>query len=339
MITPASAQDAGGPKIPPAKPLTDSQIVAIKKQLESLKEAAKGNIKQRNGTAEQAFLAASRDPKAAVELYLACYKELNFTQFDREDRDYRAWEDNNEDRLEFGPYARGLQMQLQYLWMATRAAQAEDISTIFSDLTKFIEQIGQMTEPPHPLLDGSVANTVFARAYELDDLLNSNDESWELNPMSIGGIYEKTIYPYLRSEAPQNLQSAWDRRIAAETRLAVLFIEFEEGMERYQERKSDEPGQIRGEVNRMAGYVSNQYRRAMKFEDERLPVLKWGQAKDQYSYTDEALGVKAMLDIVQANIGHDNMNAWLAELEQLVASKGPDAPLAPVDAAPAGDDS
>lgn len=329
VVVSAFAQNAGETKNPSAKPLTASQIEAIKKQLKELSEAAKGNIKMRHGTAEQAFLAASRDPKKAVELYMACYKELNFTQLDKEDRDYREWEDNNEERLKFKPFAKGLQMQLQYLWMATRAAQAEDISTIFPDLTSFIGQIGQMTEPPHPVLDGGVDDTVFARAYDLDDLLSGNDSDWELNPMSIGGIYEKTIYPYLRAEMPQNLDSAWEKRIAAETRLAQLFIEFEEGMERYQERQSDEPNQIRGEVNRMANYISGQNRRAKLFQKERLPGLQWGKAKDLYLYSDEALGAKAMLDIVRANIGHESMNGWIGELESLVANRGQAQPPAP----------
>lgn len=237
---------------------------------------------------------------------------------EKEDRDFRDWETANEERLKFGPYASALQTQLQFLWMATRAAQAEDISTIFPDLTAYIAKVGQMSEPPHPLLDGNVSNTVFAKVYELDDLLQSNDDNWELNPMNIGGIYEKTIYPYLRAELPSNLDNAWERRIQAETRLAQLFIEFEDGIERYQQRNDDESGQIKGEVRGMANYVNTRYRDAMTFEEDVLPVLKWGQARDQFLYVDQAQGAKAMLDLIAANIGHKSMNTWIAELSNLV---------------------
>lgn len=315
---PAQTTTGSAPAKPEVPVLTESQREAIEQQIKTLRAAAKSNVLGRYGSAEEAFRKAASDPKLAVELYMACYKEINFTRLEREDRDYRAWEDGNEDRLKFGPYARGLQMQLQYLWMATRAAQAEDISTIFPDLTAFIGQIAQMTEVPHPVLNNSVAGTVFAEVYELDDLLQKNEDNWELNPMDIGGIYEKTIYPYLRTEAPQNLNTAWDRRIQAETRLAQLFIEFEEGMERYQQRNEDESGRIRNEVRAMANFVSGQYRRAMVFEKERLPVLKWGQARDLFRYSNQALGAKAMLDLIQANIGHENMEDWLRELEQMV---------------------
>ncbi|MFT5469755.1 MAG: hypothetical protein ACI8UO_004877 [Verrucomicrobiales bacterium] len=311
----AQTEDPAAPEIPG---LTDAQREAIAAQIEALKSAAASNVVGRYGTAQQAFERASKDPKAAVELYKACVKEISFTRLDREDREFRAWEDSNEEKLKFEPYARGLQMQLQYLWMATRAAQAEDISTIFPDLTSYIGTIAQMTSPPHPVLNGSVAGTVFADVYELDNLLSRNEEKWELNPMNIGGIYEKTIYSYLRTNMPQNLNTAWDKRIETETRLTLLYIEFEEGMERFQERNSDKPGGVRNEVRAMANFVSGQYRRALTFEKERLPVLKWGQARDLYLFSNRAFGAKAMLDLIQANIGHDRMEDWIRELEQLV---------------------
>lgn len=57
---------------PSAVQLTESQKAAIAKQIKDLRDLAKGNILQRHGTAEQAFLAGASDPKKAVELYLRC---------------------------------------------------------------------------------------------------------------------------------------------------------------------------------------------------------------------------------------------------------------------------
>tara|TARA_R110002096_G_scaffold16106_22_gene55124 strand:+ start:5128 stop:6141 length:1014 start_codon:yes stop_codon:yes gene_type:complete len=299
-------------------PLTESQIQAIKKQLEELKTAARTKTLSKNSSAEQVFRSASGSPKAALELYLRCHQEINFTRMNKSDSDFREWRNANEEQHEFEPFLTALQLQLEYLALATRSAQTEEISTVFTPLTSFMAKLSTLSEPPHPELNRNIASTIFAEVYELDEALARNAERWEGNPLNIGGVYEKTILPYLREKMPASLDNAWSSRIKQEVAMAKLFIEFEDKMERYQERNEGEAGAVRRQIGQMAGFVRGRAKAALQFEKERLPELKWAQARDQYEFGNRALAAKSMLDIIQANIGHDEAEGWISELEGIV---------------------
>lgn len=302
--------------------LNPTQIEAIKKQVKLIRDNLKNASMSRNGSAEQVFRAASSDPKRTLELYLNCIKKLNFDDQEKEDREWREWRDQNEERHEFEPFVRGLQLQLHYLSLVTRASQEEDIATIFPDLLKFMSQLGSLPEAPHPVLNSNINGTVFARAYELDAALNRKDDEWEMNPMRIGGVYEKTILPYLRTKLPQNLDNAWGQRIEQETRMAALFLALEEKMERFAKRNEGEGRQVQGEVRRMVGYVEDQARRSRDFKEERLPVLEWSRARDQFQHVNAVSGARAMLDVIQGNMTHDNVEDWVAQFEEFVLGEG-----------------
>ncbi len=316
-------------------PLTSSQIEAIKKQLEQLRDAADNKHLSKNSSAEQVFRSAAGSDKAALELYLRCQKEINFTRLNKDDGDWREWRDANEEQHSFEPFLTALRLQLEYLALATRAAQEEEVSSVFSALTSFMARLAALDAPPHPELNKDIGQTIFAETYELDEALSRNEERWEGNPLNIGGVYDKTILPYLRQKMPQNLPNAWNSRIQQEVAMAKLFIKFEDEMERYRDRNDGEGGAVRRQIGQMANFVRGRAKAAHQFEKERLPQLRWNQAKDQFAFGSRALAAKAMLDIIQANIGHDNVKNWIGELEGLVGSGANPAPTAPAtDTAP-----
>ncbi|MEM0968823.1 MAG: hypothetical protein AAGJ31_05700, partial [Verrucomicrobiota bacterium] len=72
-------------------PLTPSQIEAMRKMVEDLREGWSGKQLSLNGSAEQAFRNGGSSPKAAVELYLKCEKELNFDRLRKSESDWREW--------------------------------------------------------------------------------------------------------------------------------------------------------------------------------------------------------------------------------------------------------
>jgi len=309
-----SAQEK--PELPP---LTPSQLEAIQKQIEMLQNSLKDTNLKRNGSAEAVFRAAGADPKKAKELYLQCYQEVNFNSIGKSASDFREWEEGQESRLNLDPFLNALQMQLVYLSLVTRAAQQEDISTIFGDLTKFMASIQGLSEPPHPYLDGSVANSIFAQAYDLDELLARKNETWEMNPMNIGGVYEKTILPFLRVQRPEQLDTAWTSRIQQEANMARLFLAFEDEMERYQRNNEGMDNRQRQQIAQMANYVRQKALAAAEFESDTLPNLQWERLKDQYNYVNRAVAAKAMLDHIQANITHQDAEEWIKELTQLTS--------------------
>lgn len=315
------------PEVPkPAAPaLTPTQVAAIEKKLKDLEKGYTDLVLKKNGSAEQVFKAAASSPEKALELYLKCYQEINFTRLNKEDREFREWRDANLAQFEFAPFKTALQMQLHYLSLVTRAAQQEELSAIFGDLTSFMGQIQSLSEPPHPYLNSDISGSIFAEVYNLDSALRRKEDTWELNPMNISGIYDKTILPFLREHNTASLESAWTSRIQQETKMAQLFLAFENGMERYQEksgRGNDGGGRVRNEVGRMAQFVRGEAKRAERFQEDRLPALNFGKAKDQFNYSNRAFGAKAMLDVIEANLTHDQAGDWIQEMQVLVANNG-----------------
>ena len=296
--------------------LSDSQKEAIKKLVEDLRAKAEGTFLSKNSGAAQEFRAAAASPKAALELYLKCEKLINFDNMNKKESDWREWRDKNKAQYEFEPFVSALQLQLQYLFLATKLNQAgDDLSTVFGELTEFMKALGSLKSPPHPYLNDDISQSVFAEVYELDEVLDSS-ELWENNPLDVGGIYEKTILPYLRHNLPSNLESAWASRIQQETALAKLFISFEDGMDDYMRRNEGENQAERRHLTQMANFVRDRAKNGYKFQTERLPVLMWGRYGDQFKFgSDKANTVKSMLALIEANLGHDNVKGWLDQVE------------------------
>ncbi len=312
------AQENANKGIPP---LTESQKEAIRKQIEELQVSLKTTTLQRNGSAEQVFLAASADPKKALELYLRCYQEVNFNRLGKSDSDFREWKERQRNNHESDIFLGSLQYQLRYLSLSARAAQQETISAIFKDLTDYAAHLQKMEDPPHPLMGQSIDGTVFAEVYGLEEALKRNEDAWELVPVNVGGIYEKTILPFLRETSPDRLKGAWEARIQQEASLAAQFMQFEEDMERYMRRQEDMGG--RDQRNRMQQFVRNRALQGATFQQERLPALQWGSFYDHYLYVDRAYGAKYLLDHLQANVKHPQAPVWITQLKLAVAD--PDA--------------
>lgn len=283
-----------------AAPLTPEQIEVLKSQLEALKQNLDSHVSDRNSTAGQNFAAAAGDPRAAVELYLNCYKAVHFDREARSESDFRAWKDGQADRLRDEQFLESLQHQLRYLALSCQAAQTEKIEEIFNPLLNYVDGLSRLENPPANSLTESVANSVFARTYYLERLLGNNPR-WESVPFNIGGIYEKTIMPFLREEKPEALMGAWDKRIEQETRLVMMLEEAREkelrGMNKDQERRA------KTQQDRQGGVLGNLDKE--KFIARTLPDLKWSKLKDQFLYIDQVMGAKAMLDFVEEHLTHE----------------------------------
>ncbi|MDF1811670.1 MAG: hypothetical protein P1V20_05635 [Verrucomicrobiales bacterium] len=295
--------------------LSETQITKIREQLKILREQnLTGNI-SKNSSAAQSFRNAASSPKAALELYLKCVKEVDFSRLGKSDSDFREWVEPRKDLHDFKPFLTALQLQLEYLSLSTRSAHAEDLSKIFPDLTTFLKNMASLDAPPHPILDRNVSTTVFADVYGIDEQLNRSGEQWEPNPMKIGSIYDKTILPYLREARPEALDSAWQNRIATEGNMAKLYYTFEDEMDRFAERIDDR--RLKEEMKR---FVRNKALEGAQFTTRDLPLLMWKQLVDRFTYGNKALAAKAMLDHIQKHIAHDDAMEWMNSLDEMVSN-------------------
>jgi len=296
-----------------ATELTPAQIESIKEQMKSMRETLNGHLSQRNSSAGQLFAQTASDPKAAMTLYLDCHKVVNFDRESRPESDFRAWKDGQEDRIKDEQFLESLMIQLRYLALSCQAAETQKIETIFGSLMSYVDGLSRLEELPTNAITGSVANSIFAERYSLEKLLGSN-ANWEAVPFNIGGIYDKTILPYLRANQPDALMNAWDKRIEQQSRIVAMIEQNKEealrGLDREQERRArgnqDRQGGMMGELNQ-DDYLAR-----------TLPKLKWEKLKDNFLYVDQVMGAKAMLDFVQEYITHELGEDFFNEFSDLI---------------------
>ncbi len=66
--------------------------------------------------------------------------------------------------------------------------------------------------------------------------------------------------------------------------------------------------------------MRNKALEAANFEAETLPNLQWERLKDQYLYVNRAMGAKAMLDHIEANITHQQAEEWIKDLAAMTSA-------------------
>ncbi len=307
-----------------AKPtLTPEQISNIRAQLEEIQMVVDGHVSKLNQSAGSVFRQAAQDPKAAVDLYVKCYKMVNFEREEREESEFRDWEDRQEGTFKDPRFLEGLMMQLRYLALSCEAAEAAELKDVFPSILAYVDSLTMLTElPGQPLLQG-VDGTVFADAYNLKELLSRN-QSWEMVPFNIGGIYEKTILPYLRANDPSRLVPAWDKRIEQETKIVQLLAALEESGNNRDERRQAAAQNRQLQQGRTGG-IMRAYDE-FDFRKNTLPALQWGRLRDMALHVDPVQGVAGMLAFVKANTEHPKVQEWLNDLatvvEEVSASSG-----------------
>ena len=164
-----------------------------------------------------------------------------------------------------------------------------------------------------------MAGSIFVKAYELERVIGKNDR-WEAVPYDIAGIFDKSILPYLREENPAQLMTAWDKRIAQQTRM-VEFI------------RAKQAEQVRGDRDEKARIESQQRREQesrgiLKDHDEddfinnTLPSLKWERLVDMYLYVDKVTAAQEMLAFLNENVANRKTMDWLNQLQAMVGDAG-----------------
>lgn len=317
-----------------ATDLTPEQIESIRKKFQAIKEGRNEHVTSRNSNAGQVFSNASQDPRVAMELYLKCVELVDFEKEGRPTEDFKAWKEGFERRFDLEPASGGfldknafnesLRLQLQYLALTLRAAQMEEVKDVFPSLVSYVESLSRMQEVPTDAMTSPVSTSVFARAYELEQDLDAND-GWENVPFNIGGIYEKTILPYLRQEDPGGLINAWDKLIEQQKRLVLTIESAREeelrGLNRDEQirKRSEREGNTRRNNERtlMGQYDMND------FTEEVLPQLEWNKLIDMFKYVDQVMGAKGMLDFIESHKEHKLGQQFMDQFNSVVLGGGP----------------
>jgi len=299
-----------------AADLTPEQVAAVQAKLDNLRNTIEGTASERNRSAWSVFMAASQDDRKAAELLETCTKIVDYDREGRDDSEFREWQDRQKDRYRDDQYMESLRLQLRWLAITCKAAEADELDSVLPEVISYVESLTQLSEMPGNAALASVGGSIFVRSYEIERLIGNN-QNWEPVPYNIAGIYEKTILPYLREQSPDRLMSAWDKRIDQQTRL-VSFI------------KSKQEEQLRGGRDEKRR-IQDQQRRQQQGRDvlkehdeddflrETLPELKWERLVDKYTYIDKVAATQEILAFLDENITNKKAIDWLTKFQGLIS--------------------
>lgn len=290
-----------------AEPLSSADREALIESLDKLRESAGARVDARFRLAIQAYRDAMVSNEAAIEFYLKCIEKVNFEDQQKKAIDFREWKRKETDRLSEAGFRLALRYQLRWLVLtlqaasenADQAAIAETARTVVDALFLDAEQLG----PHEQTLSQAVTSSVFAQAYEISGL---EKDTFPLSPTALEQIYEKVVFPSLRTPARlEFLRAAWIRRIQQEG----IKVEHWSAPARGGAKRNGQEAAARPDNSAAVA----------EFTAETLPKLQWDMEMDLFSNGDEGGAAKRMLAHIEKYISHESAREWSEEFKTLLA--------------------
>lgn len=297
---------------PRAEGLREADREALLEKLEQIQKEAENTVDAKFRAAISAFKSALTSESAAVDLYLMCEEKVNFEEMQKKSSDFREWKRKHGDRLSDSGFKNALRQQLRWFILTMEAASEDpDRERLAVEAGNIVDSIMSQAEqlsPYRDVLGQGVTSTVFAKAYDINDL---KVEDWPLAPLQIAQIYDQVLLPPLRQpDRLSSLRSAWQKRMLHESALVDQW--------RLKPGESLRPGEHTPQYDR--------------FVADRLPELQWEAEVDLYQSGDERGAALRMLDHIEKHLRHQSAPGWVESFSTLL--QGGSLEEAPEDAAP-----
>ncbi|MEM9480761.1 MAG: hypothetical protein AAGA58_13990 [Verrucomicrobiota bacterium] len=272
-------------------------LKALIEELRKLKAAATENNEQRNEDIIAELLAAASSERKAKELYVKAVKMVQFERAEKRSSDFRDWEDNRgtERNLDSEEYGVALRLQLRWLAISLRAATERDIGKLTGPMYEYMEDffkgdkiISEARDPraARRLINEPVDQSVFAKAFRLEETLKLQKENWEMVPSRIDSIFEKNILPFFRAmDDVDPLETAWNTRISAEKNRA-------------EERETAEAKR--------------------QFTEVVYPRLLWERDIDLYKVERTNSRLSGLVSHIKKHILHAEAGKWIDDLTEVL---------------------
>lgn len=279
----------------PAKPLKDEDLDRIIKQLAAIEANLQGTRSSHNtGLLTQLREAGAAEEKAFA-LWLDATKEIDFDEKGKSTGEFLDWKRGRGKEMHNAAFMTAVRLQCKYLAVLivysnalTDSARAEAIAGAVSyldDLVSSAQKLGNRMDE----LNRGVLECVIAKHLKLDASMAKITGNDAYRPGNLQEIYEKAILPYYREKGmTSQLLAAWQKLISQET----VMVEAEKVPEKLE-----------------------------TFKKERLPVLKWRQAREMYDAGQEESAAASMLAVINANLGHKQAGAWIGEMTDILKAK------------------
>lgn len=284
-----------------ADPLTQADLEQLRERLKNIEKNALNQQDMRYKTAMDDFRAALRSDDEAVELYLRCVEKVDFTEQQRKSQEFRNWKRDHEGQWKDENFRQALRSQLLWLSLTARAAaRPDDIDKLAPEANDAIKAIFAQADrlaSQRDLLSRSVLESVFARAYKMNEI---KIENWPLSPLQVDAVYERVLMPPLRQrQQVELLASAWDARIQMETTKVAELAPDAREQNPISRRENLAPSMVR-------------------FRQETLPELQWRKQVDLFQCGDQRGAALRMLSHLGDHMQHANAPKWVEEFQKLI---------------------
>lgn len=280
-----------------AKPLSGDATQKLLDQLEEIHTSLQEKRQAYNlGLLPKLKEAAANDDKAFA-LWLDATREIDFEAQGKTATEFSDFRNGKGKELRTtASFTNQLRLQCRFLALMILQANAEtdeDHLEVAHSAAAYLEDYvgnAKKLEGKQEELRRSALDSVIARHLKMDVSARRGKGSAAYNPGNIGEIYQQMILSYYREKkAVPAITQAWNKRITQETALVEL---------------QKVPEQLE------------------KFQKERLPELKWGQARDLFDAGQQESAAAAMVSIIKANLAHRNTPGWIEELTALARDSG-----------------
>lgn len=298
VVCPLSAQLPPRPPVapasqpaPPPKPLKDEDTAKLLAQITEMSKKLDEDKFGHNAKLIRDLREAGTSGEKAFALWLDAIKEVDYAQKNRTASEFADWKRNQTKDADRERDA-GLQLHVQWLTVVlmysnarTDTAKSEAIvlagafvDTVVDRMQKNEGKLGRQAYE-------DVLNGVIAKYLKLESSL-TKAENTAFVPADVDGIYEHMILPFYREAGNASaLMGSWTKRIEQQTALA-------------------------------ASHKSAAAKE--KFTAEKLPDLRWGQARDMFKLGQEETASQQMLAILRASMAHKNASRWMDEMIALL---------------------
>jgi len=276
-----------------AKPLKDVEVDKLLDQLKEIDSTLKGKRSSYNASLVPRLKEAGNNDEKAFALWLEATKDVDFEAQGRTATEFSDFRNGKGKELRTNTsFTSQLRLQCRFLALvimqADAGADAGQLAVVQGAgayLEDYVASAKRLEGHQEELKRGAL-ETVIAKHLKLDVSARREKGPAASTPGNIGEIYNNMILPYYRDrKAVSAINSAWNKRIDQE--MAMI------------------------EINKIPEHLEN-------FQKERLPELKWGQARDLFNAGQEEPAAASMVGIIKANLGHRSTAGWIAELSELV---------------------
>ncbi|HUF62404.1 MAG TPA: hypothetical protein VMN36_10050 [Verrucomicrobiales bacterium] len=290
---------------------TPRELKELLEELGKFRKSLNARYEAQHNIALKAYQAAAASDVKAYDFFLECTKEMRFKREDKREEAWRTWREQNLEWLRSQEHMKARRLQLQYLILTIKAAQADDIQPLVTPVLQLLKEMATIDAQGHRYLRESVSECVFAETYELSNTLDSS--AWEMTPLNIDGVFEKTVLPLYRNPGDVNLIRAWEQRIDLQVQIHEQRKKAQERAEREQAREGTDPRRRPEARQERYDYLA--------FDEDILPELKWSMASELIDYAFLKLGVEGMITVLKTYPGHKNARDWLVEVTKIVQEK------------------